>query len=282
MSKATVAVVQMDARLADPEANLVKMGEIIGQVASRQPVDLILFPELSLTGYECAVRFFDLGEVLPGRLTGMLAERARRHNVYVAFGIVAKHKVESTIYNAMALVGPDGELIGAYHKVHLLGEERLIFRAGYKYPVFETRFGLVGLMLGWDLAFPEVARSYALQGADLVCLGAAWDLGMEMEWNVWTTARAMENQFFLAAANRVGQEPSYTFCGQSKIVGPRGEILAAVPAQPPVDEEATEPFHPEGVAVATVDFSVSRRWREELGLFPAREPRSYRELVKMY
>ena len=77
-------------------------------------------------------------------------------------------------------------------------------------------------MIGWDMAFPEVARSLTLDGAEMVACSAAWETGHMDEWRAYVVARACENSVYLAAANRVGDEPSYSFGGESMFVGPRG------------------------------------------------------------
>jgi predicted amidohydrolase len=168
------------------------------------------------------------------------------------------------------LIGRDGELLGDYRKLHLHGEERLAFRPGYRLPVFETEFGQVGVMIGWDLAFPEVARSLVLDGADLVVVCAAWEAGHMEEWRAYTVARACENAVYIAAANRVGQEPSYTFGGESMLVGPAGHIHTAL-------DEAVE-----GYAMATVDLDKVRKVREEHQILQCRQPAAYRALVRKY
>jgi len=142
------------------------------------------------------VRFVDFAQRIPGPSTNLIAQRASDFGVHVAFGVAAKEKVESVLYNAAVLVGPDGDLVGDYRKVHLKGEERLAFRAGFKFPLIETDFGNVGLMLGWDVAFPEVARTYALDGADLLIACANWEKPNEEEWRTYLLARAYENTCF--------------------------------------------------------------------------------------
>ena len=126
------------------------------------------------------------------------------------------------------------------------------------------------MLIGWDLAFPEVARSLVLDGADLVIACAAWEASHLEEWRAYTVARACENAVYIAAANRVGQEPSYTFGGESMLVGPRGHVHTAL-------DEAIE-----GYAVATVDLDEIRRAREENQLLQARQPAAYRALVRKY
>src|SRR5512138_1932088 len=124
MREITVAVVQMAVKFNDVEANLVAMSEWIHKIATAQKVDLIVFPELATTGYECGVRFTELAEQVPGPTVEALAERAERYQTHLAFGMVSKHKVESVVYDAAILLGPDGEVLGQHRKVHLRPEER--------------------------------------------------------------------------------------------------------------------------------------------------------------
>ncbi len=270
MREITIATVQMEPGLGQMEDNLVKMSEFIARIATEQPVDLIVFPELITTGYEIGPHFPLLAQRVPGSTVNLIAQRAGELGVYVAFGMVTKGKVESIIYNTAILVGPDGDLVGRYHKVHLRGEERIAFRPGYRFNVFETAFGNVGLMIGWDLAFPEVARGLVLEGAELLLVCANWEQPYADEWRAYLLARAYENAAFVAAANRVGEEPSYTFFGQSAIVGPRGKVYASA------DEAA------EGYAVATIDLDEVRKVREETQVLQCRQPAVYRAVVKKY
>ena len=166
MREIGLAVVQMKPTLYEVGDNLIRISELIESICLEQQVDLIIFPELITTGFECGVRFTDLAERVPGHTANLIAQRAAEFSTHIVFGMALKEKVESIIYNAAILVGPDGELIGDYRKVHPRGEERLAFRPGFRYSVLETSFGTLGLMLGWDMAFPEVARSLALDGAD--------------------------------------------------------------------------------------------------------------------
>jgi predicted amidohydrolase len=268
MREITVAVMQMQPKLYEVGDNLIRMTEFIEKICMEQQVDLIVFPELITTGYECGVRFTDLAEKIPGHAVNLIAQQASEFSTHIVFGMALKEKVESIVYNAAILVGPDGEVIGDYRKVHPRGEERLAFRPGC-FPVFETGFGAVGLMLGWDYSFPEVGRSL-LDGAEILCLCASWERPHTEEWTAFSLARAFENSVFLAAANRIGQEPSYTFFGQSMIIGPRGEVYSSM------NEEI------EGYALARIDLDEVRRLREEYQLFQLRQPITYRAIVRRY
>lgn len=312
MREITVATVQMKPGLGEMEDNLVKMSDYISQIASRQKVDLIVFPELVTTGYEMGVRFTQVAQQIPGPTVNLMAQRAQELGVHIAFGMVAKEKIESILYDAAVLVGPDGELIGHYHKTHLRGEERMAFREGFKMPVFDTAFGSVGLMIGWDLVFPEVARSLTLDGAEVLAVLGNWEKDEIGEWKTLITARAIENSCFVAGANRVGEDVTLEFGGESLIVGPRGEVLASLPGEETVepekpkkarkpnatadeasageekkDEKDAKPDEPrvqprEGYIVARFDLDEIRKRREERQTIQNRQPPLYRSLVKKY
>src|SRR5579859_7028224 len=239
MREITVATVQMKPELGNSENNLVKMSDFVSKITSQQKVDLIVFPELVTSGYELGVRFTELAQRVPGPAINLMAQRAADAGVYIAFGLVTKEKVESILYNSAVLVGPEGELLGAYHKVHLRGEERMAFREGFKLPVIDTgEIGKVGLMLGWDLAFPEVSRAMTLDGAELLCVMANWESNSMDEWKTYVRARAYENALFVAAANRVGSDVTMRFGGESMIVGPRGRVYASLENEPETKADA--------------------------------------------
>lgn len=278
MREVTVAAVQMRPVLNEMEENLVRMADYIAKICGSQKVDIIVFPELITTGYECGVRFTDLAQRIPGASVNVLAQRAAEFGVYVAFGMPAKEKVESILFNSAVLIGPDGELIGDYRKVHLKGEERMTFRAGFRYPIFETKFGNIGLLLGYDLAFPEAARTLALDGAELILVCANWEKPRNEEWRTYVMARAFENSCFIAAANRVGEDVTYSFMGDSMIVGPRGQTLASLAGE--IDPKTNEPA--EGYALARIDLYDVRRNREEFQTLQNREPDTYKALVRKY
>lgn len=278
MREITIATVQMKPALSEPEDNLVKMSDFVSKIASQQKVDLIVFPELVTSGFELGVRFTELAQRIPGPTVNLMAQRAAEFGVYIAFGMVSKEKVESVLFNSAVLVGPDGELVGSYNKVHLRGEERMAFREGFRLPVFETEIGNVGLMLGWDLAYPEVARSLTLDGAELLCVMANWEKAQIEEWRTYVRARAYENALFVAAANRVGEDVTLSFGGESLIVGPRGKIHASLADEK--DPESGEPR--EGYCVARIDLDEVRKCREEFQTLQTRQPTVYRALVRRY
>jgi predicted amidohydrolase len=278
MREITIATVQMKPALGESEDNLVKMSDFVSKIASQQKVDLIVFPELVTSGYELGVRFTEMAQRIPGPTVNLMAQRAAEFGVYIAFGMVTKEKVESVLYNSGVLVGPEGEMLGSYNKVHLRGEERMAFREGFRLPVIETEIGAIGLLLGWDLAFPEVARSLALDGAELLCVMSNWETAQMEEWRTYVRARAYENALYVAASNRVGEDVTLNFGGDSMIVGPRGKTYASLAEEK--DPESGEPR--EGYCVARIDLDEVRKCREEYQTLQTRQPTVYRSLVKRY
>ncbi len=278
MREITVAIVQMKPQLGEMEENLVKMSDMISKIASQQRVDLIVFPELVTSGYELGVRFTELAQRVPGPTVNLMAQRANENGVYIAFGMVTKEKVESVLYNTAVLVGPEGELLDSYNKIHLRGEERMAFREGYKLPVIETELGTIGMMVGYDLAYPEVARSLALDGSEIILCMANWEASHIDEWKTYARARAYENSVYMVAANRVGEDVTLTFGGESMVIGPRGQIYASMVDE--TDPETGEPL--EGFTVARIDLDTVRKFREEFQFMQTRQPTSYRTLVKKY
>lgn len=266
----TVALVQMAPELNGAEDNLRKMGDFVERICSAQPTDLIVFPELSYTGSELGLRATSLAERVPGHATNYLAKRADDYNTHVVFGLVIKEKVESILYNGVACLGPEGDLVSSYHKVHLLREERQVYRSGFRFVCIDADWGRFGLMIGSDLVFPEAARSLTLDGAELLVLAANWEAGRREQWRSHVISRAAENAVFVAAANRVGEEPTMQFAGDSLAVGPDGHIYTVL------EEEM------EGYAVTTLDLDSVRELREERQLIQFREPSAYRAIVRKY
>jgi predicted amidohydrolase len=275
MPEFTVAVAQTNPVLGDIAANLSEMAALTEQICRQQHPDIIVFPELATTGVENGMGFNYMAERLPaGHQFNILARKAADFSVHLIFGMPTKAKIETTIYNAAVVIGPDGNLVGEYRKIHLLGEEKLSFRPGYRFSIFDTELGVLGVMIGSDLAFPEAARALTLLGAEIICLPAAYEQQHQAEWRALTAARAIENSLFVLAANRVGEEPSRTFLGDSVILGPDGSVLARM--EEDGDDITT------GYAFARIDTNSVRHIREARQFIMARSPTSYSPIVKKY
>ena len=283
MRELKVAVVQMQPELGKMQENISRMVETIRKIATTQPVDIIVFPELSVTGYEGGQRFTQMAQRVPGAVTNIIGQAAHDFAVHVVIGMAIRRDVEAVLYNGAVLIAPDGEAEAEYRKVHLQADERLVFRPGRKIKPIETEVGTIGIMLGWDLTFPEVARNLVLQGAEALLVPAAWESKNIAMWRTLLMARAYENDVFVAAANRFGEEPSYVFGGQSAILAPGGELLAVIEDESHETEEGEIITAPgEGYAVMRLDLDAVRRRREETQIILARQPGSYRYIVRKY
>lgn len=223
-----LALVQFESVLCDPKANTDKACRMIAE-AAEQGADLVVLPELFSTGYELNIvgpHVPELAEPLDGPTVLALRDAARKAGCYVVAGLALEYQTEGVAFNSAVFINRRGELEGTYDKQHLWALERFYFRAGNALPVFETDFGTVGIMICYDMGFPEVARMLALQGADLVVCPSAWcEEDMDV-WDVNAPARALENTVFLAAVNRYGVEDRLVMPGHTKVCDPRGRVVA--------------------------------------------------------
>src|SRR5262245_51950217 len=224
-----VAVAQIEPKLAEKERNLALCLARLEEAAA-QGAELLVLPECAIPGYvfESADEALPYAEEVPGPSTEALADACRRLGPHVVCGLLERDG--DRLHNAAVLVGPDG-LVGSYRKSHLpfLGIDRYVL-PGDELPVFDTPIGRIGVEICYDLRFPEVTRTLALAGADIVVLPTNWPLVASANAELLTTARAFENRIFLLVSNRVGRERTAEFCGRSQIVDPAGTRLAETDA----------------------------------------------------
>jgi len=177
------------------------------------------------------------GRVPPGDgvfLQGVRTLAAQR-SVWVVAGVAERD--DDHVYDSAAVVDPLGDVVATYRKVHLFsptGEDGC-FTEGAELVVVECLGVRVGLAICYDLRFPELFRALALSGATLVAVPSAFPHARVEHWRTLLRARALENQLFVAAANRVGTDVDTTFCGASAVVGPDGTVLAEAEERGPAD-----------------------------------------------
>jgi predicted amidohydrolase len=229
MSTWTIAAVQMDVRLADVAHNLAAVRGKLRE-AARRGARLVVFPECALPGYCFTSKdeAWAVAEPLPGPSTLALAADCRELNVFAVVGLLERDDATGHLYNAAALVGPDG-LVGTYRKAHLpcLGIDRFTTPGDRPFAVHDLGGLRVGLTICYDGSFPEATRVLALAGADLVVLPTNWPPEAERTARLLVPARALENRIYYAACNRVGAERNFRFVGLSRIADVTGDLLAA-------------------------------------------------------
>jgi len=269
--KFIAAAAQFHPRLFDVEDNLATMAGLVEEAATRG-ARLVVLPELANTGYEGGERFFQMAE--PARedshSIGTMAEAARQHDAYVAFGFAERDQtVRDLLYNSVALLSPKGLLVGLYRKVHLFADERRWFRPGYDFPVFTTELGRLGIIVCWDVAFPEPARVLALRGADLIVLSSSYEKPYAEDWDLMCSARALDNVLPLVASNRYGPDPVLDFFGHSRILDPLGRVRDSI------DEDR------QGVITAEIDTEDAIRHRERYyTFFKDRRPDTFTDICR--
>jgi len=225
--KVKIALAQISCKREDKKENIRRIEEITGK-AKEQAADLVIFPELTLTGYVIRDQIYELAETIPGPSTQKIENVAKRNGVHIVFGMPElSQKAQATIFNTAVLVGPEG-FIGKYRKMYLpthsVFEEKRYFRPGYQAAAFDTAIGNIGLSICYDLYFPEVYRLTRLKGAQLLVCISASPAVRRTYFEILTLARAVENSAFLAYVNLVGVEDGLQFWGGSRLVRPTGSI----------------------------------------------------------
>ena len=217
----TISVAQIDVAWGRPDVNLTKAAELTAE-AKRRGSDIIVFPELWTTGYDLPHAANHAAE--PGQgMFSHLADLAREQSIYITGSILKR--VDDAIYNCAPLFSPAGNMLDDYDKVHLFGlmDEDCYITAGDRTPVFDLPWGKCALAICYDLRFPELFRKYALLDVEMIVLCAEWPHPRLEHWRTLLRARAIENQCFFVACNRVGTGGNAHFFGHSTVVNPWGE-----------------------------------------------------------
>lgn len=222
-----IACVQTDVTFADIDHNIQRVGQWLEQIAD-SGAQLAVFPECMLSGYAYESRESALPHALriDDQRFKVLSDLAAKYNLHFSLGFL--EKTDSQLFNASALIGPSG-MVGHYRKTHLphLGIDRFVDRGNMGYPIYTAGAAKIGLAICYDSSFPEPMRVLALKGADIIALGTNWPNGASRTASVVPPARSMENHLFFVAANRVGEENGFGFCGCSSVCGPDGAVLAS-------------------------------------------------------
>jgi predicted amidohydrolase len=225
-AQVTVAAVQTDPRLGDVAGNLDRIASWIRRAAN-EGAELVVFPECAVNGYRYDSREEALGDAqtVPGPATDLLEGVAAETGVHVAVGIVERDG--DRLYNCAALIGPDG-FVTRYRKTHIPFQavDRFVTPGDIPLHVVETPIGRVGMLICYDLRFPEPARVLALSGVQIIANLTNLPPPGWVQPEFIFRARAAENRVWLVCADRVGTERGVEFIGRSAIVGPSGVTLA--------------------------------------------------------
>jgi N-carbamoylputrescine amidase len=282
-----LSLIQMNAG-DNRDANVEKACTLIDEAARGDP-ELIVLPEFFNYFYFAMYRdykYIQMAEREDGYTMSRVMEKARQHNVHI-IATIYEEQIPGIYYDTAMLVNPEGQITGKYRKTHPPGNrslERIYYRHGSKFPVFQVADWKVGIIICFDLLFPEAARCAMLNGAELLVVPfceavnylspAASSLpentgekAMNREawlrqWDLKTAQRAIENQVYLAACNHVGQEKDAVILGQSRVVDPWGKVIVSAGEK-------------EGIVHCELDRSKLLGLRQTTSILRDRQPELY-------
>ena len=252
------AAIQFNVKQGDVDANLDYVRQALKRAAA-SGAGLAVLPEMWSSGFA----YRTLNE-LAGRTAGIvdeLLQLSRELKLVIVGSLPEPHgeKVFNTVY-----VVDNGRLAGTYRKLHLfslLGEDKA-FDSGDSWLLADTSVGKLGVIICYDLRFPELSRRLALEGAEVICVPAQWPRPRQEHWRTLLRARAIENQLFVVACNACGPIGKLDFFGMSMIIDPKGELLAEA------GEAAAE-------ISAPLDMRLMADWRAQIPCFNDRRPELY-------
>jgi len=227
-----VAVAQISCSLGDADANLLKVRDFTRRAKDEADAELIVFPEMTDTGYSMPVVRANANHWTSGFVPG-LQQIARKLSIAIVAGV--SERDTSSIYNSQVLIDEEGNIAGKYRKTHLYAvapvEEQTCFAPGNSFASFELGGLHFGFSICYDLRFPEMYRKLVTEhDVDAFVISSAWPFPRVEHFRTLAMARAIENQSYVIGSNRVGKDDDLWFCGSSAIIDPRGVVIAAASA----------------------------------------------------
>ncbi len=260
-----VSQIQLDIVYRNPKENVEKVAQLIQKAVKEDNPDIIVFPETFTTGYSEGI-FHNIdkyAETEDGETVTVLRRLAKKFNVWLVSGSIVEKDDKGT-YNTIFLIDRKGNIVGKYRKMHLYSamDEDVAFKNGVDMPVFDTEFGKLALMTCYDIRFVELSRTYAVKGADAIIIVSNFPNPKVNHWRILLQARAIENQLYIIACNRVGSADKSTYFGHSLIIDPWGEII-------------NEGNDEETIISGEVDFNKVKEVRSIIPMYYDRQPQSY-------
>jgi len=266
MKKIAVVLLQMDIAFGNPKENQRHVRERF-QEANLQPGELVVLPEMWNTAYDLT-RLEEIADYNGQETLQLLKELATTYRVTIVGGSVAV-KEGADFYNRTYVIDENGSVLTQYDKAHLFGlmaEDRYL-ASGNKLAFFKNNQVTISPFICYDLRFPEWYRLAAQQGAEVYIVSAQWPVQRLAQWRKLLQARAIENQAFFIAVNRVGADPANHFPGHSMIIDPLGEIILELDDQ-------------ECIARGEVDAAAILPVRGEIPVFKDARPTLYEQIRK--
>ncbi|MBW2409500.1 MAG: carbon-nitrogen hydrolase family protein [Deltaproteobacteria bacterium] len=216
-----IAIYQCEGMPKNVEKNLKDLQRVANS-AAEQGARLIIFPELFLTGYNIGEAVIDLAERVNGQAAQKASSIAQEANIALLYGY--PERFDKSVYNAAILIDHNGQTLANYRKTHLFGSyEKRTFQAGDALVLAELEGLKIGILICYDIEFPEAVRKLVFAEAGFIAVPTALMRPYCRIAETVVPTRAYESQIFVAYVNRCGSEGDLIYCGNSRIVGPDGE-----------------------------------------------------------
>ena len=221
-----IALMQLNVYFGDPDKNLNQVSNIIQSFTPQIDVEytILLLPELFTTGYDLDAINKHAEPLEDSKALKLLLKFAKHKKIWIYTSIPEKD--ENKTYNTGILISPKGELVSSYRKIHLFGPlgEKKAFKCGKEVVQVQTPWGNTGLMICYDLRFPEQFIPLRNANTRLYLLVAEWPIQRIDHWIALAKARAIENQAYFVGLNRIGMDPTATYGGNSIVIAPDGTV----------------------------------------------------------
>lgn len=259
-----IGAVQMNATPGAIPENTAKMLSYVERAAGKQ-LDVVVFPEMADTGYDMKL-IVQVATPWDDGAVPQLRQAARKHGINIVAGV--SERAEGGVFNSLVVIDRQGQVAGRYRKTHLITAEpmveHLFLKSGGELGRTTIENVPCGLMTCYDIRFPEVSRSLSIEGAKILFVPSAFPLVRLPHWTTLVTARAIENQVFVVACNRVGADAGVPFCGTSMVVDPYGVTVAS-----------GSDIH-ESLIVADINLEMISTVRSQIKVHQDRRPDLYR------
>ena len=264
-----VAIIQSDVQIGQPESNFSNVERLLLEAINTEVGDLgekpdvVLLPEMWNTGY-ALTELAQIADDLGLRTQAFISSFARQHQVNIIAGSVSVKLPDGSFANRSYVFNRNGECMKEYDKLHLfrLMDEEQYLQQGTHSGDFNLEGVPAGLMICYDIRFPELARKLALSGAQIMFVPAQWPNPRLHHWRTLLQARAIENQMYVVSCNRVGVSGETAFFGHSMVIDPWGEVLA-------------EGSESEQILRVTLDLELVAEVRKRIPIFADRRPELY-------
>jgi predicted amidohydrolase len=277
MPGTSIAVIQMESKLGKPAQNLRRAEHYIRE-AVEQHADLICLPEAFSTSGNI-LEVADVSVPIPGPETDFLCEQAEQAGVHIVAGLLERGD-DGKYYSTSVLAGPQGTLLGHYRRVHCHELEARYLSGGTQYPIFDVEFGRIGLMQGYDINFPEVAREYCRRGVDIIVCSALVPEMFAYVANMRLPVRAVDAECVIAFASGIGTNlyAGFGYMGRSQILADPLFLEAERFDFVDGDERMVDLGKEPGVGVVDIDLDRMRRYRTKATLTGDLKPATYWQL----